>query len=210
MATPLPVDRHSPLVRILDDDAGVRDGLSALLRSVGLRTQVFASAAEFIAGHDGDAIGCLILDIRMPGESGLQLLERLPAAGVDLPVVMLTGHGDMAACRRAFKGGAVEFLTKPVDDDVLIEAVQQAVRAHIASRERGAVTREAQAQLARLTEREREVLVQIVDGLSNKQIARVLDLSPRTVETHRAHLFEKLEVDSLAQLVRLYLAALAS
>ena len=200
---------HSPVVHILDDDAGVREGLSMLLRSVGLRAEAFESSEAFLAGRDAEAIGCLILDIRMPGESGLQLLERLPAAGVDLPVVMLTGHGDMAACRRAFRGGAIEFLTKPVDEDALIEAVHAAIRSHIASRQRSAVTREAQALLARLSEREREVLVQIVDGLSNKQIARLLDLSPRTVETHRANLFEKLGVDSLAQLVRLYLAGIS-
>jgi two-component system, LuxR family, response regulator FixJ len=203
------MNAQSPVVHILDDDAGVREGLTMLLRSVGLRAEAFASSAEFLAGRDADAIGCLILDIRMPGESGLQLLERLPEANVDLPVVMLTGHGDMAACRRAFKGGAIEFLTKPVDEDALIEAVQAAIRSHIASRQRTAVTREAQALLGKLTEREREVLGQIVDGLSNKQIARVLDLSPRTVETHRANLFEKLGVDSLAQLVRLYLAGIS-
>lgn len=202
------MNAQSPIVHILDDDAGVREGLAMLLRSVGLRAEAFADAASFLAGRDADAIGCLILDIRMPGESGLQLLERLPAAGVDLPVVMLTGHGDMAACRRAFKGGAIEFLTKPVDEEALIEAVQAGIRAHIASRERTAVTRDAQALLAKLTDREREVLAQIVDGLSNKQIARMLDLSPRTVETHRANLFEKLGVDSLAQLVRLYLAGI--
>ncbi|MDB5799064.1 MAG: putative two-component response regulator [Rhodocyclales bacterium] len=203
------MNAQSPIVHILDDDAGVRDGLVMLLRSVGLRAEAFASSEEFLSGRDADAIGCLILDIRMPGESGLQLLERLPEAGVDLPVVMLTGHGDMAACRRAFRSGAIEFLTKPVDEDALIEAVQAAIRSHIASRERTAVTRDAQALLAKLTDREREVLAQIVDGLSNKQIARVLDLSPRTVETHRANLFEKLGVDSLAQLVRLYLAGIS-
>ncbi len=203
------MNAQSPIVHILDDDAGVREGLAMLLRSVGLRAEAFASSAEFLVGRDADAIGCLILDIRMPDESGLQLLERLPEAGVDLPVVMLTGHGDMAACRRAFKGGAIEFLTKPVDEDALIEAVQAAIRTHIASRERTAVTRDAQALLGKLTEREREVLGQIVDGLSNKQIARVLNLSPRTVETHRANLFEKLGVDSLAQLVRLYLAGIS-
>ncbi|MGC3964558.1 MAG: response regulator [Rhodocyclaceae bacterium] len=199
------MNRQSPVVYLLDDDDGVRGSLSMLLSSVGLRVQAAANAEAFIADFDRDAIGCLILDIRMPGESGLQLLERLPTLGVDLPVVMLTGHGDMAACRRAFRGGAMEFLTKPVDEDALIDAVQAAVRTHIASRERGAVTRAAQERLSRLTEREHEVLTHIVDGLSNKQIARTLDLSPRTVETHRANLFEKLEVNSLAQLVRLYL-----
>lgn len=202
-------EAYSPLIYLVDDDAGVREGLSALLNSVGLRTAAFADGAAFLEAFDGDAIGCLVLDVRMPGESGLQLLERLSAEGIDLPVIMLTGHGDMAACRRAFRSGAVEFLSKPADEDELIEAVQAAVRKHIEGREKLAVTRQAQERLACLSPREREVLSLIVEGLSNKHIARELNVSPRTVETHRANLFEKLEVDSLAGLIRLYLAGLA-
>lgn len=203
------INQQSPVVYLLDDDPDVREGLALLLRSVGLRSEAYASSAEFIGGYAPHAIGCLILDIRMPGESGLQLLDRLSVEHIDLPVIILTGHGDLAACRRAFRSGAVEFLSKPADEGELIEAVQGAVRAHIRSREKTSVSRQAQARLARLTERECEVLAKIVDGLSNKQIARELALSPRTVESHRANLFEKLEVDSLAQLVRLYLTALA-
>lgn len=200
----------SPVVYLVDDDPDVRQALTLLLRSIGLRSDAYASGADFIAGWDAEAIGCLILDIRMPGESGLQLLERLTAEQIDLPVIMLTGHGDLAACRRAFRSGALEFLCKPVDEGALIEAVQAAIRRHIGRREKASVSRVAQERLARLTERERDVLGQIVEGLSNKQIARVLGLSPRTVETHRANLFEKLQVDSLAQLVRLYLKAFES
>ncbi|TWC43075.1 LuxR family two component transcriptional regulator [Pseudomonas sp. SJZ079] len=203
------INQQSPVVYLLDDDPDVREGLALLLRSVGLSSEAYASSAEFIGGYAAHAIGCLILDIRMPGESGLQLLDRLSAEHIDLPVIILTGHGDLAACRRAFRSGAVEFLSKPADEGELIEAVQGAVRAHIRSREKASVSRQAQARLARLTEREGEVLAKIVDGLSNKQIARELALSPRTVESHRANLFEKLDVDSLAQLVRLYLTALA-
>ena len=198
----------SPTVYVVDDDGAVRDALSLLLATVGLASRAFASTDAFERELDREAIGCLLLDQRMPGESGLQFLERLPASGIDLPVVMLTGHGDLAACRRAFRHGALEFLAKPVDEAELIEAVQLGVREHIARRQRAGVTRDAQARLARLTEREREVLARIAEGLSNKQIARVLELSPRTVESHRANLFDKLGVASLAQLVRLYLAAL--
>ncbi len=202
------MNQQSPVVYLLDDDPDVREGLALLLHSVGLRSEAYASSAEFIAAREPNAIGCLILDIRMPGESGLQLLDRLVAQQIDLPVIILTGHGDLAACRRAFRSGAVEFLSKPADEGELIDAVQSAVQAHIGSREKASVSLQAQTRLGRLTGREREVLEKIVDGLSNKQIARLLELSPRTVESHRANLFEKLEVDSLAQLVRLYLTAI--
>jgi two-component system, LuxR family, response regulator FixJ len=202
--------QQSPVVFLLDDDPDVRDSLALLLRSVGLRTQAFASCAALRSGWDPSLIGCLILDIRMPGESGLQMLESLTGQGIDLPVIMLTGHGDLNACRRAFRGGAVEFLTKPVDEVALIEAVQSAIRLHIERRDKNEVTQQAKARLACLTSREREVLANIAEGLSNKQIAQLLGLSPRTVESHRANLFEKLEVNSLAQLVRLYWLGLES
>jgi two-component system, LuxR family, response regulator FixJ len=136
------------------------------------------------------------------------VLERLRTEGADQPVVMLTGHGTVDMCRRAFKQGAAEFLEKPVDDDLLLDTLHQAVRTHVRSRERSAVTREARERLARLSEREREVLGLVVEGLTNKEVARALALSPRTVETHRANLGAKLEVATLAQLIRVYGAAL--
>jgi len=200
-------DKQSPLIYLLDDDDAVRDALALLLRSVGLRSQGFADPQAFLANHDRGAIGCLLLDIRMPGMSGLDVLDQLAAS--DLPVIMLTGHGNVDLCRRAFKSGAVEFLQKPVDDDVLLDAVQKAVRQHIASRERQAATLAARQKLARLSGRELDVLQRIADGLSNKEIARELALSPRTVETYRANVFTKLEVDTLAQLIRHYLVLLA-
>jgi len=194
---------HSPLVYLVDDDDAVRDALALLLRSVGLRSEGHADPQAFLAGLSPHTIGCVVLDIRMPGISGLDVLARL-ADTSDLPVVMLTGHANVDLCRRAFKGGAMEFLQKPVDDDVFLDAVQAAVRAHIASRERLAVTQAAADRLARLSAREREVLERVVQGLSNKEIAREFDLSPRTVETYRANVFAKLEADSLAQLIRQY------
>jgi two-component system, LuxR family, response regulator FixJ len=140
----------------------------------------------------------------MPGIGGLTVLDRLVAQGVDQPVIMLTGHGTVEMCRRAFKAGAAEFLEKPVDDEQLLEALQQAVRQHVRSRERSQADQAARERVAQLSEREREVLAFIVAGLTNKEIARELALSPRTVETHRANLFAKLESDSLAQLIRRY------
>ena len=134
------------------------------------------------------------------------MLDQLRAQGVDQPVIMLTGHGTVEMCRRAFKAGAVEFLEKPVDDEQLLEAVHNAVRAHVRSRERHSADRVARERFARLSEREREVLSLVVGGLTNKEIGRALALSPRTVETHRANLSSKLQTDSLAQLIRHYAA----
>lgn len=199
-------DSQSPLIYLLDDDGAVREALALLLRSVGLRSQGFADPLQFLASYSSEQIACLVLDIRMPGMSGLDVLDRL--AGCDLPVIMLTGHGNVDLCRRAFKNGAFEFLQKPVDDDVFLDSVQKAVRQHIASRERQAASQAARQRLARLSGRELDVLHGIADGLSNKEIARELGLSPRTVETYRANVFSKLEVDTLAQLIRHYLALL--
>ena len=195
-----------PLVHLVDDDAAVRDGLARLIGTVGLRVQGWADPQAFLAGFERDAIGAIVLDLRMPGIGGLVVLERLVAAGVDQPVVMLTGHGTVELCRRAFKAGAAEFLEKPVDDEQLLEALQQAVRTHVRSRERQRGDRDARQRYEQLSGREREVLGLIVEGLTNKEIGRALALSPRTVETHRANLFAKLGADSLAQLIRRYAA----
>jgi two-component system response regulator FixJ len=197
---------QSPLIHLVDDDEAVRHGLSLLIGSVGLRVQAWADPQAFLSGFDRRAIGAIVLDVRMPGLGGLAVLDRLVADGVDLPVVMLTGHGTVEMCRRAFKAGAAEFLEKPVDDELLIEALQQAVRTHVRSRERRAADGAAAERYAQLSPREREVLALIVDGLTNKEIGRALALSPRTVEAHRAHLFDKLGASSLALLIRQYAA----
>ena len=194
----------APLVHLVDDDDGVRAGLALLLATVGLRTEAWADPHAFLATFDRDSIGAIVLDVRMPGITGLGVLERLREAGVDQPVLMLTGHGTVDLCRRAFRGGAVDFLEKPVDDDRLIEAVLDAVRSHVRTRERLAADREARDRYQRLSPREHEVLARIVAGQTNKVIARALGLSPRTVETHRTHLSLKLEVSSLAELIRRY------
>ena len=199
----------SPLIQLIDDDAAVRDSLALLIGTVGLRVQTWADPQEFMRSFDRQSIGAIVLDVRMPGISGLTVLDTLVAQGVDQPVIMLTGHGTVELCRRAFKSGAAEFLEKPVDDEVLLEALQNAVRQHVRSRERHQANQQAREHYAQLSEREREVLGLIVEGLTNKEIGRALGLSPRTVETHRANLFTKLQVDSLAHLIRHY-AALAA
>lgn len=197
---------HAPLVHLIDDDAAVREALALLIGTVGLRVDSWADPLDFLARFDRQAIGAIVLDVRMPGIGGLALLQQLVAQGVDQPVIMLTGHGTVEMCRRAFKAGAAEFLEKPVDDELLLEALQNAVRQHVRSRERQQADRASRERYAQLSEREREVLGLIVEGLTNKEIGRALVLSPRTVETHRANLFDKLAADSLAQLIRRYAA----
>lgn len=192
----------SPLIHLLDDDAAVRQSLSLLISTVGLRVQTWADPQQFLESFDRQSIGALILDVRMPGISGLTLLDTLVEQGVDQPIILLTGHGTVDMCRRAFKAGAIEFLEKPVSDDVLLDTVQQAVRQHVRRRERLAADQWVRERYTSLSER--EVLALIVEGLTNKEIGRALALSPRTVETHRANLFAKLQVDNLAHLIRHY------
>ena len=194
----------SPLIHLIDDDEAVRHSLALLIGTVGLRVQTWADPVALFAQFDRHNISAIVLDVRMPGISGLTVLDTLRAQGVDQPIVMLTGHGTVDMCRRAFKAGAAEFLEKTVNDELLIETLQNAVRQHVESRQRHLVDRAARERHGLLTEREREVLGLIVEGLTNKEISRALTLSPRTVETHRANLFAKLEVDSLAHLIRRY------
>ena len=196
----------SPLIHLIDDDEAVRASLALLIGTVGLRVQAWADPLAFVDQFDRQSIGAIVLDVRMPGISGLSVLDTLRAQGVDQPIVLLTGHGTVEMCRRAFKAGAAEFLEKPVNDELLIETLQNAVRQHVKSRQRHQADRTARERYAQLSEREREVLGLIIDGLTNKEIGRALTLSPRTVETHRANLFAKLEAESLAQLIRRYAA----
>lgn len=196
----------SPLIHLIDDDEAVRNSLALLISTVGLRVESWSDPQDFVRSFDRQSVGAIVLDVRMPGISGLTVLDLLKAQGVDQPVIMLTGHGTVEMCRRAFKSGAAEFLEKPVHDEQLLEALQNAVRQHVKSRERHQIDRKARERHAQLSEREREVLGMIVAGLTNKEIGRALSLSPRTVESHRANLFAKLEAESLAQLIRHYAA----
>lgn len=194
----------SPLIHLIDDDTAVRESLALLIGTVGLRVSAWADPQAFLDGFSAEGIGAILLDVRMPGVSGLSVLDALIARGVDQPIIMLTGHGTVDLCRRAFKAGAAEFLEKPVNDELLLDTLQNAVRQHVRSRERHAADRVASGRYAQLSDREREVLGMIVAGLTNKEIGRALALSPRTVETHRANLFAKLQAESLAQLIRQY------
>jgi two-component system response regulator FixJ len=196
----------TPLIHIVDDDAAVREALALLIGTVGLRVATWAHPQPFLDGFEREAVGAIVLDVRMPGLSGLTVLDQLRRGGADQPVIVLTGHGTVEMCRRAFKSGAAEFLEKPVDDEQLLEAVHNAVRAHVLTRQRDAAGREARERYATLSAREREVLSLVVAGLTNKEIGRALAVSPRTVETHRAHLSDKLQVPTLAQMIRQYAA----
>jgi two-component system, LuxR family, response regulator FixJ len=197
---------HSPLIHLIDDDEAVRSSLALLIGTVGLRVQPWADPQAFLQTFDRESIGAIVLDVRMPGISGLTVLDALVEQKVDQPVILLTGHGTIDMCRRAFKAGAAEFLEKPVNDERLLEALQAAVRQHVQSRQRNQADRQTRHRYAQLSDREREVLGLIVAGLTNKEIGRALRVSPRTIETHRANLFAKLEIDALAHLVRQYAA----
>lgn len=197
-----------PTVFIVDDDPAVRDSLALLIMAQGMRTVTFANAMEFLEGYTEGEVGCLVLDIRMPQITGLALQEKLVERGLSIPIVFITGHGDIEQCRRAFQSGAIDFLTKPIDQNRLIDSLRKGIRMSIDQLQQDEETQEVMLQLDRISGREREVLELVADGLSSKEIARQLDLSPRTIEVHRANLFSKLGVDSLADLIRFYLKAL--
>lgn len=192
-----------PTVFIVDDDASVRDSLEYLLRSVGLGAKKFASATEFLDAYDPASPGCLVLDIRMPGMSGLELQEELVERGSVLPIIFITAHGDVPMAVQAVKTGAVDFLVKPFRDQELLDRVQQAIQDD--ANVRGQLENRAAIAdcIASLTPREREVMDLVVDGKANKVIAVDLGISQRTVEIHRARVMEKIKVASVAQLVQM-------
>lgn len=198
----MPPSLLEPTVFLIDDDEAVRQSLSLLLSTFGMPVEAFASAEEFLQEWNPDTVGCLLLDVRMPGISGLSVQELLRARHIPIPVIFITGHGDITACRRAFQGGAVDFLTKPVDEQALMESVRKAIQHDVRNRrsiQEGQASRE---RMERLSEREREILRLVIEGLPNKVIAREVGLSTRTVESHRARILNKLEVESLAALIR--------
>ncbi|HTW49456.1 MAG TPA: response regulator transcription factor [Acidobacteriaceae bacterium] len=196
-------ETSEPMVYVIDDDRQIRDGLHSLIRSVGLRVETFGSAQEFLDAKRPDAPACLILDVRMPGLSGFDLQQTLKSAGLHLPIIFMTGHGDIPMSVRAMKEGAHEFLTKPVRGQDLLEAVQKAIAADTRARRERAALDEIRARFQSLTPRENEVMNLVVAGLLNKQIADELGMSELTVKTHRAHVMEKTAADSLAHLVRM-------
>jgi FixJ family two-component response regulator len=192
----------STRIFIIDDDSSVRTSLVRLLGAAGFETEAFASAEDYLARDRYDGIGCLILDVRMPGSSGLELQDIVNGLGSDLPILFLTGHGDIPLSVKAIKGGALNFLTKPVGDEVLLSAVRQALAQHKKIRKGNDLIRKARASLAMLTSREHEVLRYILSGARNRQIASHLGITEKTVKAHRAKIMEKMAVISAVDLGR--------
>lgn len=191
------------VVFVIDDDESMREALHSLIRSVGLRVETFASAQEFLRSARPDVPACLILDVRMPGLSGLDLQRELTAARIHLPIIFITGHGDIPMSVRAMKAGAVEFLTKPFRDQDLLDAIQQALERDRTFRSQQAEHADLQKRYHTLTPRETEVFALVVKGLLNKQIALQLGTSEVTVKLHRRQVMEKMQADSFADLVRM-------
>jgi two-component system, LuxR family, response regulator FixJ len=191
---------HEPTVFVVDDDEAVRKALKLLIESAGMQVETFCSADEFLARHDLSRPGCLVLDIRMPGMSGLALQDQLIARRITVPVIMITGHGDVAMAVGAVKKGAIDFIQKPFDDQMLLDRVQQAVHLDAEQRRERARRADFDARLARLTPREREVLDLLILGKGNKEVALELGLSRKTIDIHRAHVMMKLGVDSLLEI----------
>ena len=191
------------VVFVIDDDESMRRSLASLLRSVGLDARVFSSPQEFTRAERPDAPGCLVLDVRMPGMSGLAFQEQLAKAGIGLPIIFISGHGDVPMTVRAMKAGAVEFLTKPFDDQVLLDAIHGAIERDRGRRRDAAQLAEVQARYRELTEREREVFRLVIAGRLNKQIATELGLAVVTVKVHRGQVMRKMVAKSVVDLARM-------
>jgi FixJ family two-component response regulator len=191
------------LVFVVDDDAPLRESLKNLIRSVGLRVEAFASAQEFLRTKRPDLAGCLVLDVRLPGLSGLDLQKRIAEAEMEIPIIFITGHGDIPMTVQAMKAGAVEFLTKPFRDQDLLDAIQRALERDRKARERRAEIEALRRRFDSLTPREREVMGLVVTGLLNKQVAGELGTSETTVKIHRHQVMEKMGAGSLVELVRM-------
>ena len=195
--------RSDAVIAIVDDDLSAREGLSSLIRSTGLQVETFASAPEFLGRPAAETPSCLVLDLQLPGLSGLDLQKQMADSGLEIPIVFLTGHGDIPASVKAMKAGAVEFLTKPFDEEELLRAIQEAIERDRRTRQQRAGIRELQDRYESLTAREQEVMRHVVSGLLNKQIAAELNITEFTVKIHRGHVMRKMRADSVADLVRM-------
>jgi len=196
----------APTVFVVDDEEAVGDSIAMLLRTVGLATRVYRDARVFLREYRAEQTGCLLLDVRMPKMSGLELQQELVARNVTLPVIFITGHGDVPMAVEAMRAGAMDFIQKPFNDDELIRRVQKALEEDARERELLQRHEEIERRWGGLTPREREIALRIADGEANKRVAAELDISARTVELHRARILQKMGVRSLAQLVRMVVA----
>lgn len=190
-------------VFVVDDDPAIREALQSLLRSVGLRVELFDSVPSFLAAKKADVPSCLVLDVRLPGKSGLEFQDELQTLNVPLPIIFITGHGDIRMSVRAMKAGAVEFLTKPFRDQELLDAIQSAISRDRSRRKRNALLVTLQERFTSMTPREREVMVLVVTGRRNKEIAAEIGVSEVTVKAHRAQVMRKMGAASLAELIRM-------
>jgi two-component system, LuxR family, response regulator FixJ len=192
--------KPNSLVYLVDDDFPVRDSLSTLIESTGQAVRCFESADDFLNNFDPDQAGCLILDVRMPNMTGLELQEEMARRDFAIPIIFISGHADVPDSSRAFRAGAVDYMEKPFDTDVLFIRMQEAIQKDLETRSHNTEKRILKQRLNQLTPRELEVLILVVKGLSNKEVARQLDISNRTIDAHRAKVMEKMEADDLAEL----------